>query len=334
MLPGSSWTYSANDSFPHGQKTTYVLQASSPLKECRLSNNLAALTINEKKLHPQGDPDLTVSVFSVEKRWQQDGNRFKASFCLAADVANGGSGSSSSASRLLFLINGNQELAVLDIPQDSLPGPGQKRRFTAVVPADKIAAGEHVVQASIEPPQNERNTQNNLSPNSGPAPQQCRSAAAASSPPWSSLPGAWPENKLSTTIKMTNLQNQGFAQAEADHAQGRSPGKGMADRSPSARAPPPASATRRNSGTEGRVRPGPFPGPPGQRCGQEPASEQFHPGRARPRTCTGWRWTKRRCTTTCRTRSADWRPRYPRRTRITAYMRRRPGSPLPAFRSN
>ncbi len=205
--PGSNWTYSVNDSFPHGQKTTYVLQASSPLKECRLSNNLAALTINENKLHPQGDPDLTVSVFSAEKRWQQEGERFKASFCLVADVANGGSGSSGSATRLLFLINGIQELAVLDIPQDSLPGPGQKRRFTAVVPADKIAAGEHMVQASIEPPQNERNTQNNLSPNSA---QLTNSAdlprgvlAALEFTPWRLT-----ENKLSTTIKMTNLQNK------------------------------------------------------------------------------------------------------------------------------
>jgi len=207
--PGSSWTYSVNDSFPHGQKTTYVLQASSTLKECRLSNNLAALTINEKKLHPQGDPDLTVSVFSVEKRWQQNGDRFKASFCLAADVANGGSGYCSSGSSVRFLINGNQELAVLNIAQDVLPGPGQKRRFTATVPADKIASGDHVVQASIEPPQNERNTQNNLSNNSGKITQSAELPAGILAnlefTPWRLA-----EKKLSTTIKMTNLQNQSF----------------------------------------------------------------------------------------------------------------------------
>jgi hypothetical protein len=205
--PGSNWTYSVNDSFPHGQKTTYVLQASSQLKECRLSNNLAALTIDEKKLHPQGDPDLSVVIFSVEKRWHQEGDRFKASFSLAADVANGGSGYSGSAARLLFLINGNQELAVLNIPQESLPGPGQKRRFTASVPADKIPVGDHVVQASIEPPQNERNTQNNLSPNSGQITHNAELPAgvlaALEFTPWRLA-----ENKLSTTIKMTNLQNQ------------------------------------------------------------------------------------------------------------------------------
>jgi hypothetical protein len=205
--PGSTWTYSVNDSFLHGHKTTYVLQASSPLKECRLSNNLAALTIDEKKLHPQGDPDLTVAVFSVEKSWQQDGERFKASFSLAADVANGGAGFSSSASRLLFLINGNRELAVLNIAQEELPGPGQKRRFTAKVPAEKIPIGDHVVQASIEPPQNERNTQNNLSHNSGQISNNAELPAgvlaALEFTPWR-LAG----KKLSTTIKMSNLQNQ------------------------------------------------------------------------------------------------------------------------------
>jgi len=205
--PGSSWNYSVTDSFLHGQKTTYVIQASSTLKECRLSNNLAALTIDEKKLHPQGDPDLTVTVFSVEKRWQQVGDRFKATFSLAADVANEGSGFSSSAARLLFLIDGNRELAILNIPQEALPGPWQKRRFSAGVSADKIQAGEHVVQASIEPPLNERNTQNNLSHNSG---QITHSATLPAGvlvvlefTPWRLA-----DKKLSATIKMTNLQNQ------------------------------------------------------------------------------------------------------------------------------
>jgi hypothetical protein len=205
--PGSSWTYSVNDSFPHGQKTTYVLQASSPLKECRLSNNLAALTINEKKLHPQGDPDLTVSVFSVEKRWQQDGDRFQASFCLAADVANGGSGYCLSSARLLFLINGNQELAVMNVPQESLPGPGQKKRFTVEVPAARIPIGDQVVQASIEPPLNERNSQNNLSPNSAKITHGSELPSGVLAEleftPWRLA-----EGKLSTAIKMTNLQNQ------------------------------------------------------------------------------------------------------------------------------
>ncbi|HEX7503445.1 MAG TPA: hypothetical protein VF451_08480, partial [Acidobacteriota bacterium] len=109
--------------------------------------------------------------------------------------------------RLLFLINGNQELAVLNIPQEALPGPGQKRRFTAVVPADRIPVGDHVVQASIEPPQNERNTQNNLSPNSEPITHSTELPAgvlaALEFTPWRLA-----ENKLSTSIKMTNLQNQ------------------------------------------------------------------------------------------------------------------------------
>jgi len=209
--PGSSWVYSVIDSFLHGQKTTYVIQASSTLKECRLSNNLAALTIDEKKLHPQGDPDLTVTVFSVEKRWQQDGARFKAAFYLAADVANEGSGYSSSAARLLFLINGNQELASLDIGQEALPGPGEKKRFTAGVPADKIQIGEHVVQASIEPPLNERNTQNNLSHNSGQITHSAKLPAGVLAvlefTPWRLA-----EKKLSTTIKMTNLQSQSLHQ--------------------------------------------------------------------------------------------------------------------------
>jgi hypothetical protein len=204
--PGSGWTYSTEDSFPHGRKTTYVLQASSTLKECRLNNNMAALAVDEKKLHPPGDPDLSVAVFSVEKRWRQEGSHCKATFTLAADVVNDGTGGSGSASRLLFLIDGNQELAALDLAREALPEPGQKRRFRVDVPADRIPAGEHAIQASIEPAQNERNTQNNLSPNSGRIVQSAGTPAGVLASlefsPWK-----LDENNLSSTMKITNLLN-------------------------------------------------------------------------------------------------------------------------------
>ena len=124
--PGSRWTYSVNDSFPHGQKTIYVIQAASALKECRVNNNQATLWIDEKKLHPEGNPDMTVRIVSVEKNWMHEGEHIQASFELAVDVTNQGSGCSNSASRLLFIQNDDHVLATLDIPRDELPGPGQK----------------------------------------------------------------------------------------------------------------------------------------------------------------------------------------------------------------
>ena len=69
--PGSRWTYSVKDSFPHGRKTIYVFQVATTLRECRVSNNRATRRIDEKKLHPAGNPDLIVSVFSVGKRWKR-----------------------------------------------------------------------------------------------------------------------------------------------------------------------------------------------------------------------------------------------------------------------
>ncbi|HUU04919.1 MAG TPA: hypothetical protein VMZ49_03465, partial [Patescibacteria group bacterium] len=108
MAPGSRWTYSVNDSFLHGRKTTYVFQVATTLRECRVSNNQATRKIDEKKLHPAGNPDLVVSVFSIGKRWKRDGDQFEAFFDLEADVTNIGSGYSNSDSRLLFVQNDDQ----------------------------------------------------------------------------------------------------------------------------------------------------------------------------------------------------------------------------------
>jgi len=206
--PGSRWTYSVNDSFRHGQKTTYVIQAASTLRECRVSNNQMTRTIDEKKLHPAGNPDLTTSIFAVEKRWKREGTRFQAYFDLAADVANSGSGFSNSASRLLFVLNDDQVvLATLNIPQDDLPGPGQKKRFSTELTAVQVPLGESLVNAYIEQARNEFVGNNNWSPNSG----QISNSAG---PPASALAIldflSWHliKNQLSATIQLTNLQNQ------------------------------------------------------------------------------------------------------------------------------
>lgn len=49
--PGSRWNYCASDSFVHGRKTVYLVEASAAFRECRLDNNRASLTVDEKKLH-------------------------------------------------------------------------------------------------------------------------------------------------------------------------------------------------------------------------------------------------------------------------------------------
>ncbi len=203
--PGSRWTFSINDSFPHGRKTTYTIQAASALKECRVSNNQATLTIDEKKLHPAGNPDLTVSIFAVEKRWRQEGERTQAFFDLAVDVANRGSGCSNSPSRLLFIQNDDRVLATLDIPRDELPGPGQKRRFTTQLTAAQIPLGDVLVSAHIEPARNEFACNNNWSLNNGQLSNSAdpahRVLAVLDFQPWR-LGG----KTVSTSIQAANLQ--------------------------------------------------------------------------------------------------------------------------------
>jgi hypothetical protein len=205
--PGSRWIYSVNDSFPHGRKTTYTIQAASALKECRVGNNQATVTIDEKKLHPAGNPDLTVSIFAVEKGWRQEGERTQAFFDLAVDVANRGSGSSNSSSRLLFIQNDDRVLATLDIPQEELPGPGQKRRFTTQLTAAQVPLGDVLVSAHIEPARNEYACNNNWSLNSGQlsnsADPAARVLAVLDFQPW-----RLSRKTVSAVIQAANLQKR------------------------------------------------------------------------------------------------------------------------------
>ncbi len=205
--PGSRWCYSVNDSFAHGRKTTYVIQTASSLKECQVGNNQATVTIDEKKLHPAGNPDLTVSIFAIEKRWRQEGNRIQAFFDLAVDVANRGAGHSSSASRLLFIQNDDQVMATLDIPQDELPGPGQKRRFAIQLAATQIPIGDVLVTAHIEPARNEFACNNNWSLNSvqifNTADPPAQVLAVVDFQPWR-LAG----KTVSASIQVANLQKR------------------------------------------------------------------------------------------------------------------------------
>lgn len=208
MAPGSRWTYSVNDSFPHGRKTIYAFQVASTLRECRVSNNRATCRIDEKKLHPTGNPDLIVSIFSIGKRWKRQGDQFQAIFDLEADVTNIGSGYSNSDSRLLFVNNDDQVvLATVNISQDDLPGPNEKKRFTSELTAAQVPPGEFLVSAHIERPRNERIGNNNWSRNTGQISNDAHSPAGALAvidfKPWR-LAG----NKLSTYIQMTNLQER------------------------------------------------------------------------------------------------------------------------------
>ena len=208
MAPGSRWTYSVNDSFPHGRKTMYVFQVATTLRECRVSNNRATCRIDEKKLHPAGNPDLIVSIFSISKRWKRQGDQFQAIFDLEADVANIGSGYSSSDSRLLFVNNDDQVvLATVNISRDDLPGPNEKKRFTSELTAAQVPPGEFPVSAHIERPRNERIGNNNWSLNTGQISNDAASPAGALAvidfKPWR-LSG----NTISTSIQITNLQER------------------------------------------------------------------------------------------------------------------------------
>ena len=206
--PGSRWTYSVNDSFQHNQKTTYTIQVASPLKECRVSNNRALHRIDEKKLHPDGNPDLTVSMLPIARNWKQEGSQFQSFFELAADITNNGSGASNSSSRLLFVLNEEQVvLAALSIPQKDLPAPGQTKRFTIKLAAGDVPTGEFQVSAYIEHPRNEFIFNNNWSLNTG-------KIANIAEPPGGTLaildflPWHLAGKKLTATLKITNLQNR------------------------------------------------------------------------------------------------------------------------------
>jgi hypothetical protein len=206
--PGSRWTYSVDDSFPHGRKTTYVFQVATTLRECLVNNNQATRKIDEKKLHPAGNPDLIVSVFSIGKRWKRSGDRFDAFFDLEADVTNIGSGYSNSDSCLLFVQNDDQVvLATVNIAQDDLPGPGEKKRFLTQLSAAQVPPGDFLVSAYIEKPRNERISNNNWSRNTGQISNNSDSPAGALAvidfKPWR-LSG----KELSANIQITNLQER------------------------------------------------------------------------------------------------------------------------------
>ena len=206
--PGSRWTYSVNDSFTHNQKTNYAIQVASTLKECRVSNNQATHRIDEKKLHPAGNPDLTVSILAIEKHWKQEESQFQAFFELAAAITNNGSGASNSSSRLLFVQNEEQVvLASLPIAQEDLPGPGQTKHFSTELAAIAVPPGEFLVSAHIERPGNEFICNNNWSLNTGQISNFAEPPAGALAvmdfQPWH-LAG----KNLSATLQITNLQNR------------------------------------------------------------------------------------------------------------------------------
>ena len=123
-------------------------------------------------------------------------------------MTNIGSGYSSSDSRLLFVQNDDQVvLATVNISQDDLPGPDEKKRFPSELTAAQVPPGEFLVSAYIERPRNERMCNNNWSRNTGQISNNADSPAGALAvidfKPWR-LSG----NTLSTDIQMTNLQDR------------------------------------------------------------------------------------------------------------------------------
>jgi hypothetical protein len=157
------------DSFPHGAATTYSVEILPLYNECATENNNASLTIDETQLHPGGVPDLTLSIFMVEKRWHQEGDQFKGTCYFSADVANVGSGYCDDGSRTVDLefirVAGNRMLAFIHIPENELPGPGSKKRFSVEVPDSQEPPGETPVVAFINPAHNETKKDNNWATN-------------------------------------------------------------------------------------------------------------------------------------------------------------------------
>jgi len=110
-------------------------------------------------------------------------------------------------SRLLFILNDDQVLATLDISQEELPGPGQKKRFMTQLTSSQVPLGDVLVSAHIEPVRNEQVCNNNWSLNFGQLSNTidppARVLAFLEFQPWRLA-----AKKLSTTIQMTNLQKQ------------------------------------------------------------------------------------------------------------------------------
>jgi hypothetical protein len=168
--PGSRWTLHQTDSFPHNLKTTYTITVTTSLTECRKDNNQASFTIDETKLHPTGTPDLTCSIFKVEKRWQQQGAGFKGTCTFSAQVANVGNGycrNNSQPLQLGFYQSGGRLLASVQIPESDLPAPGTHKVFSVEVADTAVPYGDITVSASIAPAANEQNRNNNSSTNTG-----------------------------------------------------------------------------------------------------------------------------------------------------------------------
>ncbi len=168
--PGSRWTIARTDRFPHNTPTTYSVAVTTAVAECQKENNQATFQISEAELHPGGTPDLTCSIFKVEKRWLQQGSGFKGSCLFAAKVSNVGKGSvrnDSQPLQLFFFQNKERLLTKVVIPESDLPAPGYDRVFSVETPDSDVPYGEYAVYATIEQAHNETNRNNNWSTNTG-----------------------------------------------------------------------------------------------------------------------------------------------------------------------
>lgn len=170
---GSRWAMGVSDTFPHGQKTTYSIQVTSSIQECSVRNNRAAIDIDETRLHPGGAPDLTCSIFLVEKNWRQQGGVFKGFCTLSADVRNIGAGYCDNNSQKLILRfikkPGDSLLYGIPIEERDLPGPGAQKRYSIEVADGTLPFGYYEVRAYIDQARNEPGgwRTNNWSSNSG-----------------------------------------------------------------------------------------------------------------------------------------------------------------------
>ncbi len=170
---GSRWAMGLSDTFAHGQKTTYSIQVTSPIQECSVRNNQAAIDIDETRLHPGGAPDLTCSIFLVEKNWRQQQDEFKGHCTLSADVRNIGSGYCDNRGQKLILRfikkPGDTLLYGIPIEERDLPGPGAQKRYSVEVPEGTLPFGYYEVRAYIGQARNEPGgwVANNWSSNSG-----------------------------------------------------------------------------------------------------------------------------------------------------------------------
>ncbi len=206
--PGSEFTYQTTDSFPHGQLTEYRISVRPINGEPQTSNNSNSAVTDEFQLHPGRECDLSVSMVTCDKRWQQQGTQMRYYFYLEAKISNTGNGYPATGSHLKFILNDGTPIVSVPVSRHKLPGPHTYANLALGVSASQVPQGQSMVRAKIDPVDQEANVTNNTSSNA----ELIDNAAPALGDIVSitlDLPSIV-GNQLSQVVKIINKQEQIF----------------------------------------------------------------------------------------------------------------------------